>query len=183
GRMTARAALVAFVAAAGCGNDHRDAPPTCSDATGWSEAPAVLGGPVQETAVVALDGQVFVIGGFDAAGNVVSSVRIFDAATCAWSNGAALPRPIHHANAAVAGGTIYIVGALELNFVPIGDVYAWNPQTDASWATKTSMPAGSERGAAAVGVIGDVIYVAGGNRGNSVSTFSAYSTTSDSWDT
>lgn len=193
--MLARRVIWAFALATGCGDgggggdadvdapSSGDASTMCSDAPGWSGAPAVRGGAIQETAVVALDGKVYVIGGFDAAPGVVDSVRVFDTATCSWSDGPSLPGTIHHANAAVAGDTIYVLGGMDgLGFTAIGDVFAWSPKTDAGWTTKTSMPAGSQRGSAFVGTIGDVIYVAGGLRNGSVATFSSYSTTNDSWD-
>jgi N-acetylneuraminic acid mutarotase len=172
----------------GCGEDGGNSTQdsavgdTCSRGTGWSSAPAVLGGPIQETAVVAVDGKIYVIGGFDASLEIVRSVRVFDTGTCLWSDGPQLPKPMHHANAAVVNGTIYIVGAMEVNFTAIGDVWAWNPNTDAGWAQRTSMPQATQRGAAVAGAIGDRIYVAGGLRNGAVTTLSSYSTTTDSWD-
>src|SRR5688572_10651461 len=106
------AMILAVVIASGCGDDggssngdasmNADAPAgNCSFGTGWSTAPAVLGGAIQETAVVAINGKIYVIGGFDASIGIVRSVRIFDTATCMWSDGPQLPRQMHHANAAV----------------------------------------------------------------------------------
>ena len=180
--VTARLLIATLVIAAGCG-DNDCAAPSCSAAKSWSAAPAVLGGAIQETAVVALEGKVYVLGGFNASVEIVDKVRVFDTATYTWSDGADLPRPIHHANAAVVGETIYVLGALQgPSFTAIGDVVAWNPKTDAGWTTKTSMPAGSQRGSAVVGAIGDIIYVTGGFRDGSVATLLSYSTTSDTWD-
>jgi N-acetylneuraminic acid mutarotase len=168
--------------AVGCGDEGPDVP-TCVRGPGWSSLPPVLGGAIQETAVVALDGKVYVLGGFNASLGVVSSVRIYDAASCSWSDGPALPREIHHVNAAVADGTIYVVGAMEGNFIPIGDAWAWKPGVDASWSPRAGLPAGTERGAAVTGVIDGRIYVAGGlGAGVSVATFSAYSIAEDRWD-
>src|SRR5688572_12670216 len=64
-----------------------DGPPGCVFGQGWSSAPAVRGGAIQETAVVAVDGRVYVLGGFNANVSVVDSVRVFDTRTCAWSDG------------------------------------------------------------------------------------------------
>jgi N-acetylneuraminic acid mutarotase len=44
------------------------------------------------------------------------------------------------------------------------------------------MPVNTERGAAVVGAVGDVIYLAGGLRSGAVATVSSYSTTNDAWD-
>jgi len=180
--------LATVVFAAGCG-DNLPGPldpdaASCTTGADWSVAPAVSGGAVQETAVEVLDGKIYVIGGFNAAVQAVDNVRVFDTATFTWSEGAALPRPLHHVNAAVVGDSIYVLGALEgAGFIATGDVFAWNPTTNAGWTTRASMPAGSERGSAVVGVIGDLIYLAGGARSATLATLSSYSTTTNTWDT
>lgn len=156
----------------------------CTRTAGWATAPAVLAGPTQETATVAVDGKVYVIGGFNATAGVVRTVQIYDTATCSWSLGPELPRAVHHANAADVGGTIYVLGAMTtLDFRAIGDVWAWNPATDAGWTTRASMPAGTERGSAIVGVLGDRVILAGGLRGGAVAEVSAFDPATDTWDT
>lgn len=192
-RMTWCFALIA----AGCGGDGDD-PPAGGDAatTGdaaaggcdpgapWATAPAMIGGPTQETAVVALDGKVYVLGGFDASFSVIASVQVFDTASCSWSQGPALPAAMHHANAAVHDGAIYVLGSLRgISFDPSGEVYAWRPGVDAGWSPRAPLPAGTERGAAVAGAIGDAIYVAGGLRGGAVTTVSIYDTAGDAWTT
>lgn len=145
----------------------------------WSEAPKVIGGPVQETAAVALGGKIYVIGGLDAARTAQSTVRIYDTATKTWSYGPALPKAVHHANAAVVRDTIYVLGSSMG-----GDVWAWNPATGTGWTTRTCMPAGTERGAAVAGAIGDAIYVAGGLRADGAqATVSSYTPATDTWQT
>lgn len=187
-------ALLAFTAACGDSNSatvdgNTDgsgdaAPGSCMLGSGWSTTPSVLGGAIQETAVVALDGKIYVLGGFDASIAVVRSVRIFDTAACTWSDGPQLPKAVHHANAAVENGTIYVVGSMQgTSFTAIGDVWSWKPATETAWTVKTSMPAGSERGAAVAGAIAGKIYVAGGLRGGAQTTLSAYDIAGDSWDT
>src|SRR5699024_7408110 len=109
--------------------------------------------PVQETAAVALDGKIYVLGGFNAGIAIVADVRVFDVTSCTWSAGPPLPRPVHHANAAVVDGTIYVLGAMAEGFTAIPDVWAWNPATDATWLPRASMPAGTQRGSAVTGAI------------------------------
>jgi N-acetylneuraminic acid mutarotase len=179
--LTRSTVIVAGWLAAGCGSSSPG--PACSEGAGWQPVAPVIGGPIQETAVVSLDDRIYVLGGFTASIEVVPSVRIFDAATCRWSDGPPLPRAIHHANAVVAGDTLYVVGATEATtFVPIGDVWAWTPGRDATWRARTAMPIGTERGAAVAGVIDGEIYVAGGYATASVATLSAYSIADDRWD-
>jgi N-acetylneuraminic acid mutarotase len=152
-----------------------------SDAPGtWTTHPSLRSGPRQETGVAALDGKIYVIGGFDSAGVVVPTVEAYEPATRTWSIFAAFPRPIHHANVAAVGGKIYVVGALvEATFRAIGDVYMYDPASNI-WSQKAALPSGQERGSGGVATIGSKIYVAGGLRGGvSVADFSSYDTATD----
>lgn len=156
-----------------------DAPP----GTGWASAAEVANGPVQETATVAVDGHIYVIGGFGPNARVLDRVQVYDTATDSWSDGPALPQAVHHANAAVVDGTIYVVGSMTgLNFAAIGNVWALTPGIDADWRERAAMPAGSQRGGSVVGVVGGEILVAGGLRGSTaVTDVSAYDPEGDSW--
>ncbi len=156
---------------------------TCTPAPGWVRAPAVGTGPTQETAVVAIGDTLYVIGGFDDNLTVVDTLQVFDATTCEWSLGPTLPRPVHHANAAVHGGRIYVLGAMEgTNFTAVGHVWSLAPG-DTAWQVHATMPAGQQRGAGIAATIGDRIYLAGGLRGGSVPQVSAYIPATDTWDT
>ena len=154
---------------------------TCETTAPWAAAPPLPLGPTQETAVVEAGGKVYVLGGFTTAG-IVAAVQVFDPQTCTWSMGPAMPKPVHHANAAVVNGTIYVVGAMEtINFTAIPDVWAWNPATETAWSTKAPMPAGTQRGSAVTGVIDGKIYVAGGLRGGAVGELSSYDPGANAW--
>jgi N-acetylneuraminic acid mutarotase len=147
---------------------------------GWTPLPPLGAGPRQETGVAALDGKIYVIGGFNLAGVVVPIVEAYDPAGRSWSTVAPFPRPIHHANAAAVGGKLYVVGALlDGAFRATGDVYAYDPATN-SWTPRAPLPSGQERGAGGVAVVGTKIYVAGGLRGaTSLADFTSYDTASD----
>src|SRR5688572_20678020 len=188
-----RRLLIVFGAA--CGGDNSNAsidaapdtppPGTCGTTTPWADAPALALGPTQETVVVAAHGKVYVLGGFNGTAQILDAVQVFDPALCTWGMGPALPKQVHHANAAVVDGTIYVVGSLQGgNFAAIGDVWAWNPATEIAWSTKQSMPAGTQRGSAVTGVIGGKIYVAGGFRaGAGVTEVSTFDPVANAWDT
>ncbi len=186
-----RAAAFALALCA-CGGDDGDAPAvdaagldaaTCGTATPWATAPDVPLGSVQETAAVAVGDKLYVLGGFNGALGVLDSVAVFDPATCAWSSGPALPRPLHHINAAVVDDTIYIVGALEgLDFRATGDAWAWRPGVDATWSARAAMPAGTQRGSAVTAALDGAIYVAGGLRSGAVAELSRYTPATDQWD-
>jgi N-acetylneuraminic acid mutarotase len=187
------AACVALGWGGGCGGGDEGARPDgaagdgavvgCTDGAGWTAAPPVAGGPVQETAVVAEGGKIYVIGGFRSASEIVATVRVFDTASCTWSEGPPLPRRVHHANAAVVDGTIYVLGSMIEGFAAIGDVWAFRPASGGGWVTRASMPAGTQRGSAVVGVIGGVIYLAGGLRNGAVAQVSSYTPAIDMWNT
>jgi N-acetylneuraminic acid mutarotase len=116
--------------------------------------------------------------------SIVADVRIFDVASCTWSAGPPLPRRVHHANAAVVDGTIYVLGAMAEGFAAIPDVWAWNPTaTGTTWLPRTSMPAGTQRGSAVTGTIDGVIYLAGGLRNGAVAQLSSYTPATDTWNT
>ena len=148
---------------------------------GWETLAPLANGPLQENAVVALDGEIYVIGGYDVA-TIVDRVDAYDPGTDTWRDATPLPSPRHHVNAAVVGGKIYVLGGLVSNgFNAIGDTLAYDPSTEV-WEPLASMPAGTERGGATTGVIGTKIYVAGGYRNGSVAEVSAYETTTDMWE-
>src|SRR5689334_9231361 len=140
--------LCAVIALTACGDDGATADDGGGDsagAAGWMNGTPVARGAIQETAAVAVSGKIYVLGGFDANRVLVNCVQIYDTATGTWSDGPALPRPLHHANAATDGTTIYLLGALAENFAAIGDVYAWNPATDSGWLPRMAMTMGRER--------------------------------------
>jgi len=148
----------------------------------WRSLAPLAAGPRQETAVVALGDRVFVLGGFDGQNRVVDIVEAYYPARDRWESRKPLPMPLHHANAAVVGSKLYVVGALTgMDFRAVGVAYEYDAKADA-WTPKAPMPAGTERGASAVMVLGTRIYVAGGLRGASVGDFSSYDTATDRWE-
>jgi N-acetylneuraminic acid mutarotase len=177
--------------AAGCGGEDGGGEPDgpdgpsgpCAPAAPWAEGPPLPLGATQETAVVELGGKIYVLGGFNGSLGVVDAVQIFDVAACAWSTGPALPTPAHHLNAAVVGDTISVAGVLlGSDFNASGDTWSWAPAREARWTILPAMPAGTERGAAVAGAIGDSIYVAGGLRaGQSVAEVSAFDVVQRTW--
>ncbi len=188
---TARLALV-LVAACGGGDDGGDADGNSGGdgngggdggASKWAASTATPGGVIQETAAVALAGKIWMLGGLTSFTDYSDEVWVFDTATSTWSAGPDLPMRVHHANAAVVGDSIYVVGALATGFNAIGNVWRHTPGVDTGWVARASMPAGTQRGASIVGVIGGRIYVAGGFRNNAaVADVSSYDPVGDTWD-
>ena len=132
--------------------------------------------------MVALDGRIYVIGGFDDRGTIVADVRVYEVATRQWTQASPLPMPVHHANAAAVDGKLYVLGALTgQGFDQIGNVWVYDPASDA-WTDGAPMEAASARGSSAVGVIAGKIYLAGGYRnGDAVTILSVYDPAADAW--
>ena len=146
----------------------------------WTTLLPLPGGARQETAVVSVDGEVWVLGGFDDASRIVELVEIYDPQAGEWRRGPDLPLPMHHANVAVVDGTVYVAGYLTgPSFAAEGTVFALG--SSGTWERRQPMPEGTGRGASGVAVADGMLYVAGGFRGSAVDDFSAYHPATDSW--
>lgn len=134
----------------------------------------------QEHAVVALDGEIYVIGGFTPM--VTGSVEAFDPATETWRAVASLPTPLHHANAASVNGRIYVAGFYLGGSFTNADprVLEYDPAQD-TWAERAPMPAGSQRASACVAALDGKMYVFGGARATTVTDASVYDVATDTW--
>lgn len=148
----------------------------------WQGLDPLGTGAIQEVAVAALHGEMYVIGGFDDAGRILPRVSVYDPENDAWRLGAPLPQAMHHANAAAAGGRLWVLGFLrDRQFNEDGRGYVYDPETEA-WSEAPSMPDGFHRGAAGVAAIGDVVYVVGGlAAGQATSAVHAFDTVSGAW--
>jgi len=133
-------------------------------------------------AVAELGGHIFTVGGFDDQTQVVAAVDRFNPEDNTWSAVTPLPRPLHHVNLASLDGKLWLLGALEGGgFQAVGVCLAYDPAAD-TWTPLQDMAAGTERGAAAVGVVGRRILVAGGYRSGSVADASVYLVDENRWE-
>ncbi len=134
----------------------------------------------QEVAVAALEGAIYVIGGFRADVSVADTVEVYDPNTDSWSFAASLPTGLHHAAAAAVDGKLYVIGGFTdaLFLAPVDSVLEYDPVGD-SWTPKAPMP--SARGALAVAVIDGRIYAAGGSPAARESDFAVYDPAANSW--
>jgi N-acetylneuraminic acid mutarotase len=111
----------------------------------------------QELSTAVLNGKIYVIAGFDSAGASTNTVEVYNPATNSWASAQPIPIANNHNNAAVAAGKLYTFGGVS------NAAYVYDP------ALNTWLPVASinfqHGGTAAVGVINDKIYVAGGAGG------------------
>ena len=126
-----------------------------------------------------VDGQLYVLGGFNYGGGIVDVDR-YDPATDTWETVSTMP--VVRAGPVVASvdGLIYVIGGFDETFTSYGSVLIYDPATD-SWSTGADMP--TLRGDGAVGVAHDgLIYVVGGeDNGAVLKTVEVYDPASDSW--
>ena len=173
-------AALAALSTAGCGSDTPGN--SCDSSCGaWSTHAALSLGPRQEMGVAAVDGKVYVVGGFDGSRQTVATVEAYDPATDRWTQRASLPSPLHHVNVATVGSKLYVVGGLTgSSFTASGTTLVYDPGLD-TWSPLASMPVGTERGASGVAVLDGRIVVAGGLRGDSVSDASVFDPQANAW--
>lgn len=155
-----------------------DAPPIEG---GWTTLAPVLGGAVQENAVVALGSDLYVIGGFQNGFQIVSAVSVYDTVAGAWSAGPPLPAAHHHVVAAVVDDRVLVLGALSgLGFAAAR--VAWELDGAGAWQELTPLSAERARGAGATAVVGSDVYVVGGFRGGAaVALADRYDAEADTW--
>lgn len=177
--------------------------PSCHDASdspGWAAGPA-LPTRIDEPRAVTLDGRIYLAGGIleildfgkpsDVPGvpervEVRSSRELieFDPATGRYVQLPPLPRPLNHIGFVEHQGDLFVVGGhgnLLFGAEPQAGLFRYDVG-ERRWESLPPMP--TARGAVAVGVVGDRLYVAGGMRsGRPVRTVEAYDFRRRSWST
>src|SRR5437764_13416667 len=127
----------------------------------------------QELATGVLNGKVYVVGGYDADAHSTATVQVYNPTTDTWTLAQALPIGVNHNAAAVVGGKLYSFGA------GVGETFVYDPNSN-SWSARASSHY-VHRGTAAVGVINDRIYVAGGEGTPSQRELEVYDPAANTW--
>ncbi|HEU4371691.1 MAG TPA: kelch repeat-containing protein [Methylomirabilota bacterium] len=169
-RRWAAACLVGLIGpAGGCvGRVTDSSAPVDQKAPGRWTALTPMPSTRQEVAVAAYGGRVWVIGGFGAGAEPVSTVEMYDPAQNIWETRAALPVPIHHPAAAVVGDRLFVIGGYtggRVRWTALDSVYEFVPSRE-TWEPRAPMP--TPRGALAVAVLNGRAHALGGG-GESVS--------------
>lgn len=180
--MTRRLALALVLLLAGClGATTESRAPIDQAAPGrWTNL-APLSSPRQEVAVAALDGQVYVMGGFGATAEPVATVEAYDPAHNVWSRRAELPVPLHHAAAVVAGNRLFVVGGYtggRVRWTSSAAVYEYDSARD-TWTARPEMP--TARGGLAAAALGDRIHVLGGAAESPTNAHEVYELATNRW--
>jgi len=155
----------------------RTSPPSsATPASTWIPLTPLPGGPRQEIGVTALDGRVYVIGGFGGA----DVVEVYDTSTNQWDRVADLPSGRNHIGTAALGGLVYVVGGFVGNgFTPASEVFRYDPGED-EWSTVAALP--QPRGALALVELDGRLYASGGSGPvESVSDHAAYDPDANMW--
>jgi len=127
----------------------------------------------QEVATAALNGKVYVIGGYDENPRSTATVEVYNPATDTWAFARPLPIAVNHNAAAVAAGRLYSFGA------GAGETFVYDVNGN-SWSSRASSHYVHAR-TAAVGVINDKIYVAGGTGTPSERELEVYDPVANAW--
>ena len=127
----------------------------------------------QELATAVLDGKVYVLGGYDENRRSTATVEVYNPATDTWSFARSLPFAVNHNAAAVAAGRLYSFGA------GAGETFIYDANGN-SWSARASSHFVHAR-TAAVGVINDKIYVAGGTGTPSERELEVYDPVANTW--
>ncbi|HVR62336.1 MAG TPA: hypothetical protein VMU50_10580 [Polyangia bacterium] len=195
-----RAVLAAWVLASAACNGNAGLVP---DAGGASDDGVTDGGSPSGTwrelapvphprffnGVAAAGGKLYLVGGtvpatFDSSPERYM-VTAYDPKTDTWTDLPTLPIPVIQPNVAGVGDRLFVMGSIDSN-----QTFVFDTATQ-DWVEKTPFPINAGRGAAAVGVDGTTVYLAGGViRGLSANALDtgvrqpnlmAYDTTADSW--
>ena len=110
---------------------------------------------LEESSAAAAGGKLYVIGGFDAAGNSLRTVWVFDGS--AWSAGPRLPLPLDHASAATLDDHVYVAGGHSFS----RDSARFFRLDGSSWTELAAMR--HPRGGHTLLAVAGRLYVIGGN--------------------
>jgi len=103
------------------------ASPTPAPSAGTWRTLAPMPTPRTEVAVAALDGLIYVVGGFEADGSVSAKVEVYDPISDTWDGVAPLPAPRHHAAAVAFIGRVFVIGGFATSFSdPRADVWSYD---------------------------------------------------------
>lgn len=149
------------------------------DGTTWSEEALLPGNGLNAPAAVALDGKIYLIGGFGTTTNVpTGQVRTYDTSTRRWSTAASLPSARGGHGAAVLDGLIHVAGGGNSQRT-LADHSVFDPAAN-RWMARAPLP--RAEGSPALAVAAGKLYAIGGRSGTSdFGDVLCYDAATDSW--
>jgi N-acetylneuraminic acid mutarotase len=133
------------------------------DGATWADIATLPGKGVNAPSVAAIDGKIYVIGGFSGTSNKpTDEVHVYDIATSTWTTAAPLPTASGGHAAVVLDGRIHVVGGGTAQST-IADHVVYDPATD-TWTT--AAPLSRPKGSPAVTVLDGRIWAVGGRSGS-----------------
>lgn len=167
-RLAAAATLIASAAAA-------------QDLGHWEQrAPFPLA--ATEVSAAAIGDKIYVVCGITPDNLRSNRLFVYDTVTDAWAERARIPIALgaDHCNLAASGGKLYLLGAIRIGRGFLTNrTYEYDPATD-QWSEVGRMDI--PRAASAVGVMGHLIYVAGGEAAQDSGTaFAVFNTQTGRW--
>jgi N-acetylneuraminic acid mutarotase len=149
------------------------------DGSSWHDEGRIPGPGLNGPAAVALNGKIYLIGGFETDTNVPSSgVHVYDTTTRTWSRAAPLPAPRGGHSAVVLEGKIHVLGGGNSKST-ISDHNVFDPAKSA-WTALAPLP--RAEGSPAAVAFGGKLYAVGGRSGSSdFGAVDIYDPVSNSW--
>lgn len=128
---------------------------------------APLPAPRSAYALAALEGKLYLFGGWDGTA-YQNTLFVYDPAEDRWSKGANLPFICGYASAVASTGKIFLLGGTSDGKTALNDVLAYYPQRDLDgedpWETHSEIP--QARFASGATTLGDLIFLFGGSDGS-----------------
>ena len=128
------------------------------DAQSWRVGPD-FPYPVHHPMAAALDGSVFVFGGYVNGWEASDAVWVLDGETLEWSEAAPMPSPLAAGGATTIDGKIHVVGGSLSGAVNTDAHMIYDPQADA-WETASPMPTQRDH-LGVVAIEGEILAIGG----------------------
>jgi N-acetylneuraminic acid mutarotase len=139
--------------------------------------------PTTEVAAAVLGDTIYIVGGYDEAGEGVGMVEVYNATSDTWMDGIAqLPVQLHHTSAASYQGKIYVAGGYTGDWTASDRLFIYDPTTN-EWTLGNPMP--TPRGYPTSNFVNGTLYVVGGDGGanneRALNVTESYDPASNQW--
>ena len=148
---------------------------------GWKRVANMPEG-LEKPGVETIGGEIYVVGGWNHAGEASSAAYRYDPKKDSWSSVASLPAGFVAGGTAVVGGRMYVIAGCGGNCLPASQAtYVYDPQTDA-WSQVADFPI-TDSWQACAGIDGQVVCAGGTDPISGAETAATYAfdPTTDVW--